>query len=446
MSTVNTGHKAPSGVNTAPWLRPVTGIFDKEADAMRKTILEAPDCVEVDGDKWYVSELSGDDNNDGRTPETAWKTLQAVVDHFDAFQKGDAVLFERGGVYRGHFLTKPYVYYGAYGTGDKPCLYGSPFNLAKVEWEKTDMPNIWRYGGYTRDVGQMVFDYGKAVGVKKMYKIDDVRQNFDFFYEDGYVYLYMDKGDPATLYESIEAGEKYSVIDLPSGTEGHVTIDNLCVKHAGAHGISGADLKNCVIKNCEIGWIGGSILGKYCRYGNGIEYWAACDNMVVENCWIYQCYDTGWTFQTSSGGAERNIKFNNNLVEYCWYSTEMWNHHGDDNTIENVQMDGNIMRFAGYGWGDQRYDPVNSSHIFTGAKQAKNFTVTNNIFEGGIQSLAFAYGAEFDSNTYVQHYNTNYRSLGIDREGKQLPFDENAEQRIRDSWGDQNPIVIYAEI
>ena len=41
-------------------------------------------------------------------------------------------------------------------------------------------------------------------------------------------------------------------------------------------------------------------------------------------------------------------------------------------TIENIQMDGNIMRFAGYGWGDQRYDPVNSSHIFTGAKQAKN--------------------------------------------------------------------------
>ena len=40
----------------------------------------------ISGAGYYVSN-DGDDNNDGRSPKTAWKTIQAVVDHRDDFQK-----------------------------------------------------------------------------------------------------------------------------------------------------------------------------------------------------------------------------------------------------------------------------------------------------------------------------------------------------------------------
>ncbi len=441
--------KAPIGVNTSQWLYPVYGVFDKEADAMRKKIMEAPDTLTVSGKTWYVSEQNGNDDNDGSSPQKAIKTIDGMNARREQFEVGDAVLFERGGVYRGYFMARDGVSYGAYGTGEKPCLYGSRRNLAKVEWKKTEMENIWKCEGGTSDIGNLIFEHGKHIGVKKLVELKSVRRNFDFYYEDGDLYLYFDKGNPADHFQSIEGGEKSCVIQLPYKGQHNTVIENVTVKYAGAHGIGADQTKNCTIRNCEIGWIGGSKQGKTVRYGNGIEFWAACDNMLVENCWIYQCYDTGFTFQTSAGGgAELNITFRNNLVECCWYSTEMWNcgKEGTDNRIENILLEGNLMRFAGYGWGAQRYDPVNASHMFNMSRQAKNFVVKNNIFEGSVQSLLYPDGAEFDGNTYVQHCNTNYRSLGIDREGKTMAFNENAEQQIREKWGDQNPTVIYAEI
>ena len=444
---MNKYDKAPSGVNTSQWQYPVSGVFDKEADAMRQKIWNSPDALDVKGNKWYVSE-NGNDENDGRTPETAWATIDAMNAHKEEFGEGDAVLFERGGVYRGRFVAKPYVSYGAYGTGDKPCIYGSPYNLATVEWEKTDRENVWKYGGYDSDVGIVIFEHGKLLGRKKCFSAGDLRIDYDFYYdkETGVLYMYREGVSPAEGYTSIEAGQQRTLLDLPGGTEGHVVIDNLCLKYTGGHAIGGGTLKNCTVQNCEIGWIGGSMLGNSgARYGNGFENWGPCDGLSITNTWIYQCYDTGFTFQGTGEGPEKNIVFSNNLVEYCWYSTEMWN-NGPNGGIENVTMDGNMLRFAGYGWGKERYDPVNASHMFNMARQAKNFVVTNTIFEGSTQALFLPYGAQYDGNTYVQHRNNNYGSLGCDRDGNRLAFDANAEANIRDKIGDKNATVIYAEV
>lgn len=445
---MNKCDRSPSGVNTSQWQYPISGRFDKEADARRERIWNTPDALEVTGNKWYVSEQNGNDQNDGRTPETAWATIQTMVANEGKFEKGDAVLFERGGVYRGRFMAKPYVSYGAYGTGDKPCIYNSPANLATVEWQKTDRENVWKYDGFDSDVGIVIFDHGKVLGRKKCFGADDLRLNYDFYYdkETGTLYLYCEKASPAEGFTSIEAGQQRTLLDLPCGVDGHVVVDNLCFKYAGGHAIGGADIRHCKVQNCEIGWIGGSMLGNSgARYGNGFENWGPCNDLTVENCWIYQCFDTGFTFQGTGEGPERNVTFKDNLVEYCWYSTEMWN-NGPNGGIENITLDGNMLRFAGYGWGKERYDPVNSSHMFNMAKQATNFTVTNNIFEGSAQALFWPDGAQFDGNTYVQHRNNNYGSLGRDREGNRLAFDANAEAHIRDKIGDKNATVIYAEV
>ena len=75
----------------------------------------------------YLSE-TGDDNLDGKTPATAWRTT-ARLDR-EKLPSGAFVLFERGGLFRGGLKASAGVTYTAYGKGAKPRIYSSPANGA----------------------------------------------------------------------------------------------------------------------------------------------------------------------------------------------------------------------------------------------------------------------------------------------------------------------------
>ena len=105
--------------NSAQRLTPMTGGSDVEAEALRQSILNTKDELVVTGTTYYVSP-KGDDANDGTSPETAWQTMDAVINNTPLLQAGDAVLFERGYIYRrkSTLFVKSGVTYGAYGEGD----------------------------------------------------------------------------------------------------------------------------------------------------------------------------------------------------------------------------------------------------------------------------------------------------------------------------------------
>jgi hypothetical protein len=62
-------------------------------DAMIEDIKNSPTSVTVTGKKYYVS-ATGDDNNDGLSPEKPWKTIKKVNE--TKFNDGDGVFFKRG--------------------------------------------------------------------------------------------------------------------------------------------------------------------------------------------------------------------------------------------------------------------------------------------------------------------------------------------------------------
>ncbi len=106
---------------------------DAAATKLRNKILNAKNTAEnykITGKTYYVSP-NGDDNNDGLTEKTPFKTMDSA-----AFSKqvkpGDAVLFERGGVWRltNSMKCNDGVIYGAYGKGDKPTICMSTYNYA----------------------------------------------------------------------------------------------------------------------------------------------------------------------------------------------------------------------------------------------------------------------------------------------------------------------------
>lgn len=119
------------------------------------------------GTAYYVSS-DGKDSNDGKTPETAWKTPQRVTQAHESneLKYGDAVFFRRGDTFwvdpNFGMMLHEGVTYSAYGTGDKPVLTLSEGNAANTQYWKLyydkDGIKIWKYHKDLTAVGGIVFN------------------------------------------------------------------------------------------------------------------------------------------------------------------------------------------------------------------------------------------------------------------------------------------------
>lgn len=430
---------------SAYWLNPIKSLVNTEANALRNQILNAPNGSPPSGrTTYYVSESKGEDSNNGISSSTPWKT----IDKMNGAPENANVLFERGGVYRGTFTAKSNCYYGAYGSGAKPCIYGSKENSASVsKWTQQSGTNIWILSTTYADVGVVVINEGRQVGVRKP-SLTDLKKNLDFYSNGTNLYLYCDQ-NPGSKYSSIEVGDKRHIISIPALT--NVTIENLTVKYGGAHGISSTGhSKNIKIRNCEIAWIGGSMLSPNVPFGNGVELWDGGQDVLVENCWVYQIFDSGLSHQGNQN-LVKNITFRSNLIEYCGYSSiEFWHHPRNTTQMENILYTKNILRFADYGWEKLQRPDSKHCHIL-GPSGMDNmviggtFEISENIIELSnagnliqITSLANTPPA-FKGNIYIQK-----KGYGLGTYGgvtTAMPFDErvqnfiSAANRLNDTTG-----------
>lgn len=400
-------YEKPYEGNVATLPMKMTSSYDDEAEQMRQDILNLPDSEVSGGFVYYISP-TGNDDNDGKSPETAWKTAYWL----DTVEPASTVLFERGGVYRGNFAVVSGATYGAYGEGPKPAIYGSLQNYADPSLWTEFAENVWEISVPTaKDIGNIVFDHGAKAGVR-VFSENALDRDYAYLYANNAVYLFLSTGNPGEVHEDIELSDTVHVIRGIDGTS-DVTIENLCIKYGAAHGISfGSGSSNIVIRGCEIGYIGGGAPEPTIRYGNGIEFWRDCSNITVENCWVYQCYDAGITHQASSAAVQTDIKFHSNLIEYCQYNIEFFNENG---TTKNVSYKDNVLRFAGY----QVFDPKdrrgsNSSMCslictWRHANPSENFVIENNVLDTSYGYLIAGYylntdgkGATVSGNTYIQ--------------------------------------------
>ncbi len=369
---------------------------EQYAEQRRREIRSTKTEVVISGTGYYVSN-SGDDNNDGKSPEKPWKTLDRVSNA--ALSCGDGVFFKRGDLFRGRLITQKGVTYSAYGEGDKPKIYGSRKNYAGCDfWKKTDTENIYVSSeAFDLDVGLIVFDSGREWCEKMSFGIKNyewrggegfdgaLKKDLQFHHnkEDKLIYLCSLK-DPNTRGRECEIGFCEHCV---SGDGNGVTIDNLCLKYIGAHGIGYGDTENLTVQNCELGWIGGSLqpCARIVRYGNAVEIYGACRNFTVENCYVYQCYDAGVTHQYFGNRPAftgmYNVKYTKNLIEYCTYAIEWVNAQKEDNGImKDIEFSHNLLLYSGEGWGVQR--PYRHDSPFKGwqhTNRAESFIIYDNV-------------------------------------------------------------------
>lgn len=447
---MNERYNKPEFQNTACIMNPISSPADNAAEEMRSNILNMSDSDFKANTFWYVSE-NGDDSNVGNSAEKPWKSLNALTENAELIKSGDAVLFERGGVYRGSIYVKSGVSYGAYGTGDKPCLYESDKNYAEAVWEQADN-NIWKTDIAKRgDIGIVVFNHGADVGFKK-YHLGDLKTQGDFYSEGEWLYMYSE-ASPVQIYRSIEAGALNHIFMIDIDVH-DVVIENITMKYGGGMAVQGVNgVKNITVRGCEMGWIGGCLLPNYkdgnVRFGNGVEFWNGCENILVEDCWVYQIYDSGLSHQGNGVFVEKDITFRKNLIEYTSFaSIEYWTHDQNKNSMENITYADNILRFAGYGWGDtQRPDPHAIHILSTGEMDHKctNFKITGNILDTADRELLVCTSKVgtlpiISGNTYIQPKGKLLGRYGsVDCEKYSF---ENAKQILKDAFGDEAAIVI----
>lgn len=423
---------------------------------------------------YYVSNR-GNDNNNGLSPEKPIATISAV--NRLGLKAGDVVYFERGGVWRGSI--KAYtsgVSYSAYGEGSKPEIYGSSHNYAEAgKWIETDVPNVYKYSEKVdKDVGNIIFNNGEANGIKcvveekfgvtynrttdkRFDSYADLTENLHFFHDSSKtkeLYLYCSGGNPADLYDSIEFAEGIDIIETKWSN--NITIDNITFRYSGNFAVSAQSCDGLTVQNCEFYWIGGSIQYASVRFGNGVQIWGQAKNFTVDNCYFNQIYDAAVTFQFSGESNDEvhcdNIKFTNNVMEYCNYSVEYFLDYGKNNANDfgNFTISGNHMWYAGYGLCSQRPDKGGDAHIKSWSSANQNrgsFYISNNLIAMARTYLAETYsmnenqGAQYDSNTYIQFSN---RYLG--RNDKTLycaRFTKDVGETILQNFGDKNAKIIF---
>ncbi len=372
------------------------------------------------GRTFFVSSASGDDDSDGLSVESPWRSLSKV--NAAELRPGDKMLFQRGSVWRGTLVARSGregapVTYAAYGEGARPLLLGSVSRSEPGDWHP-EGDNIWATSkpatadlGLSVDVGNVIFDGGRAVGVKK-WRPEDLRQDGDYWYSgDTWQVKLYSQGNPAAGHRSIELALRRHIVD--QGGKSYVVYEGLALHNGAAHGIGGGNTHHIVVRDCDVAWIGGghqltTPQGRPVRFGNGIEFWENAHDNLVEGCRIWEVYDAALTNQGSANNSQVNITYRDNVIWNCEYSFEYWN-RGPESTTQNIRFEHNTCVNAGRGWGHQQRPDRNGRHLmfYVNSARTTGVYVVGNIFCGATDSCLrmendWAAGLTMDRNCWWQ--------------------------------------------
>jgi hypothetical protein len=235
------------------------------------------------------------------------------------------------------------------------------------------------------DVGNVIFDEGAVCGWKK-WSLEDLKKPYEYYYEGSSQRVYLCLEDnPAAKHRSIELALARHIINQ-SKTH-HVVYAGLALKYGAAHGFGGGNTHHLVIRDCDLGYIGGAHQftrpdGKPVRFGNAIEFWGAAHDNLVEGCRIWEVYDAALTNQGRGPDSRQiNITYRNNFIRNAEYSFEYWN--GPETAVtKNIRFVNNTCVKAGTVWSHAQRPDQNGSHLmfYSNTADTSGVEVKYNVF------------------------------------------------------------------
>jgi uncharacterized repeat protein (TIGR02543 family) len=201
---------------------------------------------------YYVDRALGNDNNDGKSPATAWQSI-GKVNSYTGFVPGDQILLHRGHVWREQLIVpasgtadKP-ITFGAYDTGDRPLLMGSVWLSS---WTSAG-PNLWTTSLSTAP-DQVFFSGVRGTQMPSPATLAGPQQ---WSWTAGVLYVYA-TSDPSSITTAVvEASVQHAprtsgLIQLQDRS--CVTVQDLHVAESASAGIylTGAG-QGLTVRNCE---------------------------------------------------------------------------------------------------------------------------------------------------------------------------------------------------
>ncbi|MDO5554543.1 MAG: right-handed parallel beta-helix repeat-containing protein [Planctomycetia bacterium] len=356
---------------------------------------------ELGAAEYYVDAERGSDANAGQSPETAWQSVTRV--NQEELKPGDRVLFRSGQVWRGRLVCRngqpgqPIVY-TSFGEGAKPLLLGSFSLLDRALWTRSaENDAIWvtpENGSQPDlfcDVGNIILrnqgDPSRHAAFKK-WSVNDLTKDEDFYYNKETRQIYFrSEENPADRYEEMEAALRRNIIVCQES----VVVDGLALSCGSAHGVSMPEAKDCMIRNCDISWIGGGSLysdERTVRFGNGVEMWNSAANCVVEGCVFEEVYDVAMSNQGPEVCVVDNVIWRNNTTHRCEQGYEIW-FTNSETEIRGILFEKNECYDCGFGWGHSQRPNKLGTPLLSYSMKAKvlNFKIHNNVFANSKDTL-----------------------------------------------------------
>jgi len=125
-----------------------------------------------------------------------------------------------------------------------------------------------------------------------------------------------------------------------------------------------------------------STLAAFIHSGNGVEFWGACRDNLVEHCRVWEVYDAALTNQgRGPASIQENITYRNNLIWNCEYSFEYWNNPESART-HDIHFVNNTCINAGGGWAHAQRPNPNGSHLmfYSNTAETRGVVVKYNVF------------------------------------------------------------------
>ncbi len=396
-------------------------------------LTSVPPTSQAGSNVYYVSN-DGDNNLDGLTPTTAWRTLDHVSNQ--TFQPGDSILLRRGDTWRETLSVTSsgtpgaWITYGAYGSGDKPRILGSE---QAVGWTQVaPASNIWQssttldnpyQGGYS--YGEVYFaelDGTYSWGEQQSYNASftNMTKEYDWSWNANRVYVFA-PSNPGSRYTAVEVPQRDSGIRFPEvpydDPVEYVAIDNLEIMYTMQHGIypgyNEVEVHGLRITNNHIGMIGvkgGS--SAYC-----IAAWHS--DMLIQNNTIHDCGRRGVSLNTytnhTPGLTISNVTIDHNHFYNGFHTTsaDISSLPGLGHTFTNITISNNLIDDSAR-WSEGIHDGCaastctsNSIYAESNGNNYSNFYIYNNIIVGSTARAILLRGAIDGVHLY---HNTVYGS------------------------------------
>jgi hypothetical protein len=369
--------------------------------------------AEYTGTAYYVAN-SGNDSNNGLTPETAWATVEKAVNA--KLRPGDAILLNRGdswyvnlsdknGLTSDALILKSGVTLGSYGTGERPVLRGDAPDASDPTswtlWYDQNGMKIWLFSRDMRDCNVIVFNGGESwadkiwphwngsdyvnadgsifepsVALKNdltycsLVDLSGKPLNFDIGNSNakGPLYLRCDAGNPAEVYSEIAIPQVATGVIL--STDAVATGLDLRYFTCIAATLDSYDGNSGMrLSSCEVSWCGGLISnyqeshavaeGVYSPYGAGGAIQSSGTEISISDNFIHDCGPMSLIVSIHGDRPTTytyaNQLFTGNLIERCgaalhWANLVKMDNPDADGFISNLQFSNNMVLYSGSGW------------------------------------------------------------------------------------------------